>query len=52
MSFQKLPSALMLAADSDAADCVTLLLDHNASVRDVDEKGYNALCRAILNGKK
>ena len=52
VSFQKLPSALMLAADSDAADCVTLLLDHNASVRDVDEKGYNALCRAILNGKK
>lgn len=52
VSFQKLPSALMLAADSDAADCVTLLLDHNASVRDIDEKGYNALCRAILNGKK
>ena len=52
VSFQKLPSALMLAADNDAADCVTLLLDHNASVRDVDEKGYNSLCRAILNGKK
>lgn len=43
---------LMLAADCDSADCVKLLLDHNASVKDVDHKGYNALCRAILNGKK
>ena len=42
----------MLAADSDAADCVKLLLDHNARVNDVDQKGYNALCRAILIGKK
>ena len=42
----------MVAADSDAADCVTLLLDHDASVKDVDEKGYNVLCRAILNEKK
>ena len=51
-SFQKKPSVLMVAADSDAADCVTLLLNHNASVTEVDEKGYNALCRAILNEKK
>lgn len=42
----------MLAADCDAAECVTLLLDHNAKVNDVDQEGYNALCRAILNGKK
>lgn len=50
--FQKLPSALMLAADNDAAECVKLLLEHNAKVKDVDHKGYNALCRAILVGKK
>jgi len=42
----------MLAADSNAAECVTLLLNHNARVNDVDHKGYNALCRAILVGKK
>ena len=43
----------MVVADNDAADCVTLMLDHYPdSVTVVDEKGYNALCRAILNGKK
>ena len=42
----------MLAADNNAVDCVKLLLDHNANVRDVDTNGYNALCRAILLGKK
>jgi len=46
------PSMLMVAADADAADCVTLLLDHNASMYDRDEKDYSALCRAILLGKK
>lgn len=51
-SFQKSPSVLMVAADSDAAECVTLLLNHHASVKEVDERGYNALCRAILNEKK
>ena len=56
--FQNMPnkpymlSVLMVAADSNAADCVTLLLNHNASVTEVDDKGYNALCRAILNEKK
>ena len=49
---KKLPTALMRAADSDAVDCVKLLLDHNASVTDVDANGYTALCRAILIGKK
>ena len=52
VTFQKLPSALMLAADCDSAACVTLLLDHCANVNDVDGDGYNALCRAIVNGKK
>ncbi|XP_065883624.1 transient receptor potential cation channel subfamily A member 1-like isoform X2 [Dysidea avara] len=46
------PSMLMVASDADAADCVTLLLDHNASVYDRDDKDYSALCRAILLGKK
>lgn len=46
------PSVLMVAADVDAADCVKLLLDHNASVSDTDEEGYSALCRAILYGRK
>ena len=42
----------MLAADSDAAECVEMLLKHNANVMEVDDKGYNVLCRAILFGKK
>ena len=52
MMLKMQPTALMRAADSDAVDCVKLLLDHNASVKDVDADGYTALCRAILIGKK
>ena len=48
--FQQQKSPLMLAVNSDAADCVKLLLEHKECV--YDEDGYYALCSAIINKKK
>ena len=48
--FQEQKSPLMLAVNSDAADCVELLLKHKECVYDKD--GYNALWHAIIDKKR
>ena len=52
MVLQRSTSALMLAVDCDSAECVTSLLDHDATVNAVDSDGYTALCNGIRFGKK
>lgn len=40
-------SPLLLAAANGHTACVLLLLEHQASIYDKDEKGYNFLMKAI-----
>ena len=43
-------SPLMLASKNGHAKCVTLLLEKNADIRVVSDRGYNCLMESIDEG--